>query len=136
MLTIDPAPRAHMFRCGLGAPDYAGDADAEHAIQAFSIDALDRRIFGPHRVVDDDVDPAKFGRRGIERLVQRGAVGHVAAERDRLAAIGRDLLNQIIGPMRLAVEQRDRCAVAGEFERDVAAEAARRAGDERNAPFE
>ncbi|GAB1388091.1 hypothetical protein MASR1M6_02720 [Rubrivivax sp.] len=86
-------------------------------------------------VVDDGVDAAGRGDHLWHERVHRRLVGEVGLQQPGLCAERTHLRRDLLGLLgRAAVVQREVEAVRGEFERDRAPQAARRAGDERHRP--
>ena len=65
--------------------------DADHVVPFVVAEVEDHARPAEARVVDDDVEPAPRVERALHELVADRGVGDVAALRDRLAARGRDL---------------------------------------------
>ena len=92
---------------------------------------LDRLEDHDPGVVDDDVEPAVAGDRGVDRALDVGVDGDVAGRRHRLAhAGGVQLLDRARRAFRLVVGDDDAGAVAAEAQAGRQADAGRAAGDD------
>ena len=82
------------------------------------------------RVVDQDVDRAELGLDALDRGIDRRAVGHVADERQTLAA---GELDGLLGRLEPNVKRRHARALGGQPPHDRAADPGAAAGDHRHA---
>ena len=80
-------------------------------------------------IVDEDIEPAEILHDLIDHRLHGGEIGDVGLVGLRLAALRHDLGDQRFGLLAgVAVIDRDARALCGEAERDLAPDAARRAG--------
>ena len=152
---VDDPGRALAALLGLGAPVGAGvpqrrevplEVHPDHRVPLLLGGVDEHPVADEAGVVDQDVEPAE----GVDRLLhhRRGLreVGHVGAVGDRPATgrldrgddlVGRRLARALAGRQRDAVVvDHDRRAVRRELERVRAADAATRAGDDRDATLQ
>ena len=87
-------------------------------------------------IADQHVDLAVFGDDVGGALFDRGLVGHVHRHREGVASAGLDLGCGRIGGVDVQVGDDGNAALGGKAQRDLLADAARGAGDDRNPSIE
>ena len=103
-----------------------------HHFAPLGVAHLVDRLFAPQRsVVDQDVDAAEAFERGLRHRLDRGGIGDVGEDGDRLAAGRFDLAHDAVG-FRLVRTHIDHHRRAGgrQLQRDGAADIAPGAGDD------
>ncbi len=120
---------AQVRRGGADHLERHGDVDGEHLLPPVVAHLVDRRVERVARVVDDDVDLPEGVDRGLDELVRGAVGGEVAAVDGRVA---RDLARRLLRHVGVEVVDQDLGALAAEQLRRRAADAARRAGDDRH----
>ena len=110
----------------------SGRVDPQVALPEHCVGLGERRRLGDARVVDEDVDPAEARHDRRNPLRDRALVGHVEHERHRRHTEAGDRRRRrfhLIGRPR---GDRDGAAFPGQRQRDLTADAASGAGDERD----
>ena len=139
MLTIEPCwPAGQHAAGGLLRPvEHGVEIGREHAAPF-----LRRDVGRAHGALRDAgiVDQQGDGAEGLFGLVEGahhgGAVGDVGFDGDRAAALPFDRGFQVLQPLDPPRHQRHRRAIVGERPRELSAEPAGRAGDQRDAAGE
>src|SRR5439155_10295161 len=131
----------------------SGARDVERAVEVHLDDRapfLDRHIeeeavAQDAGVIDHHIELSKRIDRGLDNPVGRFPLGDAVGVRDRRAAGGADLVDHLLRRAGVAafafhrgadIVHQHACAGGGEREREIAADAAARAGDERGFTFE
>ena len=111
----------------------AGNVDDRAAVTELARRLLTDHGGGAHRGVHDDVDTSERGSGLGEQTLDVELVGDVGADGERRAVRGEDLVDRGFGFAPVAqVDHDDGVAAARERGRDLAAGAARAAGDDRH----
>ena len=107
----------------------------EQASHSAAVPSSSRGAVGERAGIDERVDPAERGQRGLEGEVGRRRVGQLGRREARLGPGRLDLRHDRVAARRIAPADHDRLgAGAGDGERDGAADALRAAGDDDDAP--
>ena len=107
--------------------------DVEHRLELLVAHLVGDAVPGVAGVVDEDVDLPEGVDRLLDDLVAGARLGEVAGDGDRLAL---DLARGLLGDVAVDVVDRHLRALGGEQLRGRAADAARRAGDDRGLAVE
>ena len=125
------AARLHQ-RGGLLRPkEQTPGVDVHRPIPAFGLLLHDRTVIARSRVVDENIQPAKFFFRFIEQALQVIQIANIRFDEQCAAAQLFDFLNGLFGGFTVAEEVDYHVrAVLGEIQRDRAANPATGAGDQ------
>ena len=127
-----PAALEHRGQHGAREQVGPGRVDVQVALPECRVGLGERRRLGDPRVVDEDVDPAQARHDRRDSSRDRALVGHVEHERHRRHPEAGDRRRRrfhLIGRPR---GDRDGAAFPGQRQRDLTADAASGAGDERD----
>ena len=146
------ARRQHDGAAGVGQPQQRidradqppgrGDVDGHHLLEDFRLDMADRRDDAEHAGIGDEyVELAPALVDGAAQPVDAGHVGEVERHQRRLAlagpgALGLDLVVELLQPADRARHRDDMRAGRRHVPGDEIADAARSAGDQRDAAGE
>ena len=126
-------PFAEVLHGRLRREERAEHVDVEDAVELLLRHRLDRRELVDARVVDEDVELAVALDRGLDDPARVVGLGHVAADGDRLAAVGGDGRHDGLRPgLAGGVVDDHRGTLGGERLGDGGADALGRAGDHCN----
>jgi hypothetical protein len=123
---------AEMLLEGAQDAERRGQVDVEDGVPLLVAHLLDDRVPGVAGVVDHDMAAAEGVDRGLDDAVAEVGLGDVAGAGHRLAAHLLDLGDGLLGRRLVDVVDHDLGAVAHQAQRDLLADAAARAGDDRH----
>src|SRR5579885_248047 len=102
----------------LDAEEDAAQVDVEHARELVVAALVEHLVFFNRTgVVVDDIQPAEMSGGAGEHALHVRAAGSIGANRDRLAAVGRDLRRSLLRRRRVYVNRSDGGAFGSEQKR-------------------
>ena len=125
------APRRHSGSQRRDEEERSANVAGEHPVEGGHVELGRRGEARDTGVVDQDVGLAGVGRQALHA----GWVAEVGTDEAGLAARGGDHLDRLRATRRVAAMNEDLGPVAGQLQRDRAADARRRAGHQRALPF-
>ena len=120
----------------LRAQEGAGEVGVDDAVPFLEIERVRGLADVDAGIVDEDVDPAELAADALDHARDRGLVGDVGGDRDRLDAAPRELGDRRVRFLLVAPDDRDAGAGVRQPARHAEPDAAIAAGDDRDLAFE
>jgi len=122
--------RVHRLEAGAGGQEGAVEVDREHLLPGLERHLVHRADHLHAGIADQDVDAAELAHDALHTGLHLRLAGDVHGDADGLAAGIADLPGHRLGPFQVEVGDGDLGALAGEGQRDAAADAAGRTRDD------